>query len=158
MNSLVISLIAFVLSTPLVVKSPAFKDNTFIPGQFTCMGANTSPQLDITDIPAKTVTLVVIMDDPDAEGGTFDHWLMWNIPVTDKIEEGSALGVQGKNSKLENKYTGPCPPSGTHHYHFKVYALDTKLDIESDSDKSKLLAAMQGHILSSGELTGLYKK
>jgi Raf kinase inhibitor-like YbhB/YbcL family protein len=100
----------------------------------------------------------VIVEDPDAEGGTIDHWLMWNIPVTDKIEENSALGIQGKNSKLENKYMGPCPPEGTHHYHFMVYALDAKLDLPADSDKSKLLTAMKGHMLSSGDLTGLYKK
>ncbi|MES2515843.1 MAG: YbhB/YbcL family Raf kinase inhibitor-like protein [Bacteroidota bacterium] len=158
MHTLFISILAFIVGLPLQVKSPAFKDNEFIPTQFSCMGANVSPELTIADIPEKTVTMAVIMDDPDATGGTFDHWLMWNIPVTDKIEEGSALGMQGINSKLENNYTGPCPPSGTHHYHFKVYALDTKLDLPADSDKSKLLAAMEGHVLSSGDLTGLYKK
>jgi Raf kinase inhibitor-like YbhB/YbcL family protein len=158
MHALLISLIAVIVNTSLVVNSPAFKDNEFIPTHFTCMGENVSPELAITGIPEKAVTLAIIMDDPDAAGGTVDHWLMWNIPITDKIEEGSALGVQGKNSKLENKYAGPCPPEGTHHYHFKVYALDTKLDLPADSDKAKLLAAMEGHVISSGELTGLYKK
>ncbi len=152
------SMISLMIALPIIIKSPAFEDNEFIPSQYTCDGANINPELSFADVPEKTVTMALIMDDPDAPNGTFDHWLMWNIPVTNKIEENSALGVQGKNGRLENKYTGPCPPSGTHHYHFKIYALDKKLDLSPDADKTKLLAAMEGHILSTGELTGLYKK
>ena len=98
------------------------------------------------------------MDDPDAPSGTFDHWIMWNIPPIDKIEENSAPGIQGINSKNQNKYYGPCPPSGTHHYHFRIYALDTKLDIPEKSDKKALLKALEGHIIATGELIGVYKK
>jgi Raf kinase inhibitor-like YbhB/YbcL family protein len=83
---------------------------------------------------------------------------MWNIPVISRIEKNSSPGIQGKNGKNENKYTGPCPPSGTHHYNFKVYALDIMLDLSADSDKNALLKAMDQHILASGGLIGLFNK
>jgi Raf kinase inhibitor-like YbhB/YbcL family protein len=142
----------------LTVSSPAFSNNGSIPSKYTCDGSNINPELMIKDIPTDTKSLVLIVDDPDAPKGTFDHWVMWNIPVKDKIDENSAPGTQGKNGKSENKYTGPCPPSGTHHYHFKVYALDTKLELPASTNKEALLKAIEGHILASGELIGLYKK
>ena len=106
----------------LTVSSPAFSNNGFIPSKYTCDGSNINPELIIRDIPQDTRSLALIIDDPDAPKGTFDHWVMWNIPVKDKIDENSTPGAEGKNGKNENKYMGPCPPSGTHHYHFKVYA------------------------------------
>ncbi len=149
---------AIVNTKTLTIKSPAFSNNGPIPTKYACDGSNISPELQISEIPEGTKSLVLIVDDPDAPKGTFDHWVMWNIPVKDKIAENSAPGTQGKNGKGENKYTGPCPPSGTHHYHFKVYALDTKLDIAANSDKKAVLKAIEGHIVASGELVGTYKK
>jgi Raf kinase inhibitor-like YbhB/YbcL family protein len=144
--------------SPLTVTSPAFDNNDTIPLKYTCEGPNVNPELDIAGIPGSAKTLALVVEDPDVLLETVDHWVMWNIPVMDKIEENSAPGVQGRNIKKENKYTGPCPPSGMHHYHFKVYALDTKLLLEGGSDKKLLEAAMKGHILASGELVGLYRK
>jgi Raf kinase inhibitor-like YbhB/YbcL family protein len=146
-------------NNPFVVESPAFANNEMIPAKYTCTGSNINPALVITNTPKGTKSLALIVDDPDAPNGTFDHWVMWNIPVTAVIDENSAIGIQGKNGKGESKYTGPCPPSGTHHYSFKVYALDTKkLDLAAGSDKKALLKAMEKHILASGKLIGLYKK
>lgn len=142
----------------LTVKSPAFANNDFIPSKYTCTGSNINPELIIKDLPDEAKSLALIVEDPDASSGTFDHWVMWNIPVKDKIEENSTPGAQGKNGKNENKYTGPCPSTGTHHYHFKVYALDTKLDLPINTDKNDLLKTMKSHILASGELIGLFKK
>lgn len=149
---------AIVVNKTLTIKSPAFANNDFIPSKYTCTGDNINPEIQIKDVPGEAKSLALIIDDPDAPNGTFDHWVMWNIPVKDKIEENSSPGAQGRNGKKENKYTGPCPPSGTHHYHFKVYALDTKLDLPIDTDKKSLLKAMENHIIATGELVGLYKK
>lgn len=149
---------AFVLTKTLTVKSPAFVDGELIPSKYTCDGENINPEITVENVPESTQVLALILDDPDAPKGTFDHWIMWNMPVTKTLKENSAPGTQGKNGRGENKYTGPCPPSGTHHYHFKVYALDARLDIPGNSDKQALLKAMKGHILAEGELTGLYKR
>lgn len=129
-----------------------------IPAKYTCVGENISPALSIEGIPEGTQSLALIMDDPDAPNGDFVHWVMWNIPVNSAIPENFAPGEQGLNGKKENKYTGPCPPSGTHHYHFKVYALNSKLDLPADTDKAGLLKGMEGHILTSGELVALFRK
>jgi len=149
---------AVVANKTLTVQSPAFANNEFIPAKYTCDGSNINPELNIKDIPDNAKSLALIIEDPDAPKGTFDHWVMWNIPVKDKIAENSTPGAQGMNGKKENKYMGPCPPSGTHHYHFKVFALDTKLDLPVNTDKKSLQKAMDGHVVSSGELVGLYKK
>lgn len=149
---------AIVANKTLTVKSPAFENNQSIPSKYTCDGSNINPALSIKDIPKESKSLALVIDDPDAPKGTFDHWIMWNIPVKEMIEENSAPGAQGKNGKGENKYYGPCPPSGTHHYHFHVYALDTKLDLPVNTDKNALLKAMEGHIIGQGELIGTYKK
>lgn len=158
MKTLILIIMATVATKTLTIESPVFTNNNSIPSKYTCDGTNVNPALTIKDIPVETKSLALIMDDPDAPNGTFDHWLMWDIPVRENIEENSMPGIQGKNSKGENKYTGPCPPSGTHHYHFRVYALDTKLNLSPGTDKSALLKAMEDHILAEGELTGLYKK
>ena len=135
-----------------------FGNNSSIPARYTCQGDNVSPSFDIGGMPAGTKTLVLIMDDPDAPMGTWDHWVMWNIPPTVSIDEGSAPGQQGKNSWGRNDYGGPCPPSGTHRYFFKLYALDTTLDIKMESTKKDVEKAMRGHILDKAELVGLYEK
>jgi Raf kinase inhibitor-like YbhB/YbcL family protein len=158
MKILFLIVMATVLNKPLVIKSSAFGNNEWIPEKYTCIGSNINPALTISDIPNGTKSLVLIVDDPDAPNGTYTHWIMWNIPVITAIGENSAPGTQGKNSKGENKYFGPCPPSGIHHYNFKVYALDTKLEIPIVSDKNILLKAMDKHILASGVLIGLFKK
>jgi Raf kinase inhibitor-like YbhB/YbcL family protein len=158
MNLLILAIMALTLNTTLTVKSSAFANDAAIPSKFTCDGQNVNPELTISDIPKGTKTLALIVEDPDAPKGTFDHWVMWNIPPGSKIGENSAPGAQGVNGKKENKYAGPCPPSGTHHYHFKVYALDDELNLPDDTDKKKLMDAMQGHILAQGELIGLYAR
>ena len=123
-------------------------------------GSNINPDLKIDDIPANAKSLAIIVDDPDAPNGTFSHWVMWDIPVRNNIiVENSAPGIQGRNGMRENKYFGPCPPSGIHHYHFRVYALDTKLgSLSINTDRKGLLNAMEGHIISSGDLVGLYER
>ena len=149
---------ALVAQTTLTIKSTAFANNDFIPPKYTCDGENINPELSIENIPKGTKTFVLIMDDPDAPYGTYTHWIMWNIPVSGKIKENSAPGVEGKNSAQENKYMGPCPPKGLHHYHFKLYALDCELKLPGNTNKINLLKAMEKHILTKGELIGLYKK
>jgi Raf kinase inhibitor-like YbhB/YbcL family protein len=142
----------------LIVVSPAFTNNNAIPSKYTCSGENTSPEIDIKGIPKGAKTLAIIVDDPDAPHGGFVHWVMWNISPMGTIDANTAPGVQGKNGAKENKYTGPCPPTGEHHYHFKVYALDARVDIPASSDKTALLKAMEPHIIAAGELVGTFKK
>lgn len=151
---------ATIATTTLAVKSFAFKSNGFIPAKYTCDGTNINPDLKIDDIPADTKSLALIVDDPDAPNGIFCHWLMWDIPVKNKIiKENSVPGIQGRNSMHENMYFGPCPPSGIHHYHFRVYALDTKLSsLSLNTNRKSLLDAMEGHIIASGDLIGLYER
>ena len=131
--------------------------NGIIPDKYTCNGSNINPPLAISNIPSETKTLALIVDDPDAPMKTFVHWVMWNIPVAN-IEENSAPGEQGKNDFNKNKYSGPCPPSGTHRYFFKVHALDTELNLPPSTTKVDLEKAMNGHILAEGALTGKYSK
>jgi hypothetical protein len=147
------------VNTTLIIESPAFAHNTAIPHKFSCNGANINPAFEIRELPGNTKSLAFIMDDPDAPGGTYDHWIMWNIPPMERIEEDSAPGIQGMNSEKEMSYIGPCPPPGTpHHYHFKVFALDTTLDLDKNISKKYLVAAMEGHIIASGEIVGLFKR
>ena len=138
--------------------SPAFAHNTIIPKKYTCQGEDISPPLTISDIPEGTVSLALINDDPDAPMATWDHWLIWNIKPVEEIKEDSVPGTQGKNSWGRNDYGGPCPPSGTHRYFFKLYALNCELDLQQGATKAELEAAMEGHILERAELIGLYKK
>jgi len=144
------------------ISSPEFEHNQLIPEKFTCQGADLSPRLVIEDIPEGTKTLALINDDPDAPGGTWDHWILFNIEPSDEgtltIQENTAPGIQGKNSWGRNDYGGPCPPSGTHRYFFKLYALDMALDLPEGTSKSNLEKAMQEHILAKTEFIGLYKK
>lgn len=158
MNLLIIVLT--LLQTTLGIRSPAFEEGKMIPEDYTCQGKNISPPLTITNLPKKTASMVVILDDPDAAGGGFNHWVVYNIPPTASIKEDYSGGVTANNGKGDPQYTGPCPPggSGIHHYHFKVYALDVKLDTIQNADETKVMDKMKGHILASGELVGLYIK
>jgi Raf kinase inhibitor-like YbhB/YbcL family protein len=142
------------------ISSPAFHQGANIPSKFTCDGSNTSPPLQISGVPAEAKSLVLIADDPDAPGGLFTHWVIWNIPPqTSSIADGSApTGVQGTNDFGRSGYGAPCPPSGTHRYYFRVFALDRELDLRSGAKRGQLDAAMKGHVISQGELIGRYAR
>lgn len=146
----------------IVLKSSAFKNNDLIPTKYTCDGENVNPLIEILNMPAEAKSLALIMDDPDATGGvTWDHWLMWNIdPKTHYIPEDSvpAGAILGKTSFGKTGYGGPCPPKGSkpHRYMFKIYALDTLLDLAEGAAKSELLKSMEDHILDEGLIIGLY--
>jgi Raf kinase inhibitor-like YbhB/YbcL family protein len=142
----------------LTVKSPAFENNKLIPSKYTCDGEDVSPPLKIEGIPEKTKSLALIMEDPDAPSGLWVHWLIWNIPPSAEIQENSVPGTEGLNTNKKNSYHGPCPPGGTHRYYFKIYALDTHLNLGAFSEKEVLENAMQNHILAQGELMGLYRR
>lgn len=148
-------------SSLMKIESTAFKHGESIPPKYSCQGVDFNPPLQISDVPAAAKSLALIMDDPDAPMGTWVHWVMWNIsPQTNLIAENSvpASAVQGENSWGKNQYGGPCPPSGTHRYFFKVYALDAHLSLSQSANKKKLEDAMKGHILAQGELMGIYRK
>jgi Raf kinase inhibitor-like YbhB/YbcL family protein len=145
----------------LTITSPAFADQGAIPTRFTCDGQDLNPALLFGAAPAGTRSLALVVDDPDAPVGTWVHWVMWNIPPqTREVKEGSipAGAVQGLNDWRRNHYGGPCPPSGTHRYFFKLYALDTTLNLPPATTKAGLEHAMQGHILAHGELLGTYRR
>jgi Raf kinase inhibitor-like YbhB/YbcL family protein len=147
----------------LDLTSPVFENNGNIPSKYTCDGANIIPPLSITGTDPNAKSLTLIVDDPDAAsvvGHTFDHWVKFNIdPKTMQIEEGKEpLGTAGKGGANNLTYTGPCPPNGLHHYHFKLYSLDTVLALAEGATKVEVEAAMQGHILQQTELIGLYNR
>jgi len=142
----------------LRITSPVFKNNGFIPVKYTCEGDDVNPPLTIEGIPEGTKSLVLIVDDPDATMGTWDHWVVWNIPPVEKIEENSVPGTEGLNDFRRHSYGGPCPPSGTHRYFFKVYALDINLDLHPNSRKKDVEKAMKEHMLAKGEVIGLYRR
>ena len=140
------------------ISSTAFKEGGMIPAKCTCDGLNISPPLDIEHIPVEAKSLVLIVDDPDAPVGTWVHWIAWNIPVTHHIKENELHGTEGINDFQQHNYGGPCPPSGTHRYFFKVYALDAILDLPATTKKIQLEKAMSENIIAFGELIGLYKR
>jgi Raf kinase inhibitor-like YbhB/YbcL family protein len=140
------------------LRSSAFGHNEPIPRKYTCQGDDVSPELIVEDVPAGAQSLVLIVDDPDAPGKTFDHWVVYDIPVISRIEEGSIPGTQGVNDFRRGDYGGPCPPSGTHRYFFKLYALDETLGLPEGLGKGDVQNAMQSHILAEAELIGLYEK
>jgi Raf kinase inhibitor-like YbhB/YbcL family protein len=144
--------------TGIKITSSAFKEGGNIPPKFTCKGSNTSPPLQIGGVPSEAKSLVLIADDPDAPSGVFTHWLIWNIPPqTTSIFEGSApKGVHGANDFGKSDYKGPCPPTGTHRYSFKIFALDRELDLRGGAKRSQVDAAMKGHVIAQGELVGRY--
>jgi len=142
----------------LRITSLAFQNNGVIPAKYTCDGDDLNPPLNIEGIPREAKSLVLIVDDPDASMGTWVHWVVWNIPPIERIEENSVPGVEGLNDFRKHSYGGPCPPSGTHRYFFKIYAVDAKLDLIANSRKEDVERAMEGHILAKGEIVGLYRR
>ena len=143
------------------IESPVFKNNELIPTKYTCQGEDINPPLKISAVPQSTKSLALIIDDPDAPVGTWVHWLLWNIPPeTAEIGENSVPpgATEGQTDFGQPGYGGPCPPSGTHRYFFKLYALDTELSLAAGASKKELEAALRGHILEQAELIGLYKK
>lgn len=148
----------------LVVKSSIFEQEGRIPPKYTCDGEDISPPISWSGAPAGTKSYALIADDPDAPGGTWTHWVAWNIRgdgLAAAIAKDKQLAdgmCQGKNSWGKAGYGGPCPPSGTHRYFFKVYALDTTLELPDRTDAKSLTAAMKGHVLAQGELMGKYSR
>lgn len=143
------------------ISSPAFVENGAIPAQYTCDGQDANPPLQIENVPGETRSLALIVDDPDAPGGMWVHWVVWNIdPTSREVGENSvpAGAVQGKNDWRRNSYGGPCPPSGTHRYFFKLYALDTTLNLGAGTTKADLEKAMKGHVLAQTQLIGVYRR
>jgi Raf kinase inhibitor-like YbhB/YbcL family protein len=145
----------------LHLTSPAFENGHQIPTVFTCEGAGRSPALAWESIPADAQSLALIMEDPDAPGGTWTHWVAYAIsPQSSGLPEGVTDGLlAGETDFGSTVYGGPCPPSGSHHrYFFRLYALDITLDIENGSSKNELLEAMNGHVLGVGQLMGTYAR
>ena len=146
------------------IKSQAFAQGGFIPAKHTCDGEDVSPSLTWSGAPAGTQSFAVISDDPDAPAGTWVHWVIWNIPAgtqaleenVPKLEAPPNGARQGTNDFRRVGYGGPCPPSGTHRYFFRLYALDAPVDLKSTATKRELEKAMQGHVLARAELMGKY--
>lgn len=141
------------------IESPDFKEGKPIPSEFTCDGANISPALVFKDVPEEAKSLALIMDDPDAPMGTFVHWVVWNIPPdTKKVSKGEKVSYpQGRNDFGKLRYGGPCPPSGTHRYFFKLYALDVMLGLK-EATKAELEEAMENHVVAEAKLMGTYQR
>jgi Raf kinase inhibitor-like YbhB/YbcL family protein len=143
----------------MTLTSPAFAQDEAIPLQFSCDGDDISPELAWAGIPEGAASLVLILDDPDAPVGTWDHWLLFDMPLDlEGLPQGGTAGTDGNNSWNRTGYGGPCPPGGTHRYFFKLYSLDTILDLPSGTAKAALEAAMEGHILGQTELMGTYTR
>jgi Raf kinase inhibitor-like YbhB/YbcL family protein len=140
------------------VFSSAFDSNGTIPRKYTCDGKNINPPLEFEGIPEEAESLALVLDDPDAPMKTFTHWIVWNIEPVAKIEEDSIPGVEGMNDFRKIGYGGPCPPSGTHRYFFRVYALDKHLELKEGASRKELESGMIGHIIAEGELMGKYSK
>ena len=145
--------------------SPAFKNNGLMPSEHTCDGSDTSPELRIEEVPQNAKSLALIMDDPDVPksirpSGLWIHWVAWNIPANTKtiLKGNEPEGVGGNSDFKRTGYGGPCPPSGTHRYFFKLYALDAELNLAGGAAKKELEKAMEGHVIERAELIGLYKR
>ena len=150
----------------LMVKSSAFKEGEMIPKKYTCDGEDISPPLSWEGVPDGTKSIAIICDDPDAPMGTWVHWVLFNLPPGTNtlseavppeavLENGARHGI---NDFRKLGYGGPCPPGGTHRYYFKIYALDIVLGLQSGASKADLLKAMEGHVLSEGQIMGRYKR
>ncbi len=143
---------------PLTIISPDFPNEGNIPARFTCDGEDINPTIIINGIPEGTKSLALIVEDPDAPLTTFTQWVVWNIKPTDTILENTVPGMEGINTVGKNPYRGPCPPAGSQRYAFKVYALNTLLNLKSNAKRSHVDEAMKGHILASGQLIGEYNR
>jgi hypothetical protein len=150
----------------LILSSSSFKDTQMIPARFTCDGEDRSPDLAWSGAPAKTASLALLCDDPDAPSGDWVHWVVFDLPPESSgLAEGApstvqlqAGGTHGKNSWGRLGYGGPCPPSGTHRYFFKLLALDRRLDLRPGATKADVLKAAEGHVLARAQLMGRYKR
>lgn len=147
----------------LTIKSKAFENGSQIPQVYTCDGRDISPELSWDGAPEKTASFVLIMDDPDAPMGTWDHWILFNIPPETKMLEENiqslpAGTVSGNNSWKRTGYGGPCPPDKEHRYFFKLFALDCTLDLKEGATKAEVEKAMEGHILEKAQLMGRYNR
>jgi hypothetical protein len=140
------------------ITTTAFEPQRPIPTKYTCDGEDVNPELTIGDIPSEAKSLVLIVDDPDAPGKTWLHWLVYDIEPTTSISEDSVPGQEGKNDFSRTSYGGPCPPGGEHRYFFRLYALDTTLELGGGADRSTVEKAMDGHVLASAELMGTYSR
>jgi Raf kinase inhibitor-like YbhB/YbcL family protein len=146
--------------------SMAFKEGAPIPRAYTCDGVNVSPPLEWSGVPKTAKTIAIVCDDPDAPGGTWVHWVFYNLPADNiglvenlpATEKLAAGGFQGTNDFQKTGYGGPCPPSGTHHYYFKIYALDSELPLKAGATKAETMKAMEGHIVLQGQLMGTYSR
>jgi Raf kinase inhibitor-like YbhB/YbcL family protein len=155
------TLIMFAAGPKMKISSPAFQEGGTIPEKFSKNGQNANPELRIEAAPAEAKSLALIVDDPDAPAGLFAHWLVWNIdPKTTEIAENSVPkgAVQGTNDFPGRGYDGPQPPSGTHRYYFKIFALDRMLDLKAGAKRREVDTAMRGHVIAQGELMGRYSK
>jgi len=152
----------------LTLSSPAFRNNEVIPRKYTCDGQDVSPPLNWSNIPSNTASLLLIMDDPDAPMGTFTHWILLNIPPTrtglpediPKSPSIEGIGIQGTNDFGRIGYGGPCPPRGhgAHRYFFRLYALNTTLQLKPGVRRNEVLKAIQGHIIGTAEYIGRYSR
>ena len=142
------------------ITSEAFQHDAWIPSVYTCDGEDAIPPLTFEGVPEAAASLALVVDDPDAPGGTWDHWVVWNIPPSTRgVEQAQRpAGVVGRNSWKRNDWGGPCPPGGVHRYFFRLYALDTMLDLAPDATKARLEQAMRGHVLAQSELMGRYQR
>lgn len=148
------------------VRSPQFREGERIPARFTCKGRNISPDLSWDNIPVETRSFVLLVEDPDASDGTWVHWVLYNIPPTTRRLPANISGdgelssgaLNGKNDFGELGYGGPCPPSGQHHYYFRLYALDTVLKLKPGRARAEVVKAMKGHVLAEGALMGVVEK
>ena len=144
----------------LTVTSTAFKDGDAIPMQYTCDGSNKAPELSWSNVPSNAQSIAILVDDPDAPKGTLTHMLIVGIlPTETTLPEGAMVptgATAAKNDVGTTGYSGPCPPSGMHHYHFRVYALDNM--VRTAGTRTQFLSAIKGHILAQGELVGTYEK
>jgi Raf kinase inhibitor-like YbhB/YbcL family protein len=145
----------------MTISSPVFVSRGTIPQKYTCNGLNVSPPLAFGNVPRTARSLALEVTDPDAPGGTFTHWLVWNLPaaVTQiRVNDVPAGAIQGLNGFGASKYGGPCPPGGIHHYIFDLYALDTTLGLPSSKGRADFENAMKGHIIAKARIIGLYGK
>lgn len=146
---------------PIKVTSSAFSEGGKIPKKYTCDGSDVSPPLRIENLPKGAKSIALIVEDPDAPGRTWTHWLVWNIdPGNTEIRENNvpSHATQGTSDFGSAKYGGPCPPSGTHRYYFRVYALDAAISLPSSATKSAVEKAIAPHVIAKGSLMGTYSR
>mgnify|MGYP001558657361 CR=1 FL=1 len=143
------------------ISSPAFIAGEKIPTIYTCDGENISPPLEFFDVPLEAVSLALIVEDPDAPGGLWTHWTVWNIPPNTELIPSKMVPpgtVQGLTSYGAPGYGGPCPPAGSHRYFFRLFALDRRLDLGQESNRAELEKALMGHIIAETDMMGTYEK